>query len=63
MRLKNKDTKLLLFDEATSMLDPVTERDILLELQRSCHGKTMVFVTHRFRQLAGNANQILCVLD
>lgn len=63
IRLEQSDTKLVVVDEATSSLDPVAERDILSEFRRSRQGKTLIFVTHRFHQLARDADQILCMRD
>ncbi|KAF9242027.1 P-loop containing nucleoside triphosphate hydrolase protein [Melanogaster broomeanus] len=63
MRLNNRDTKLVVVDEATSSLDPVAERDILSEFRKLRTGKTIIFVTHRFHHLAKDADQILCMKE
>jgi ABC-type transport system involved in cytochrome bd biosynthesis fused ATPase/permease subunit len=61
MRLNNRDTRLVVVDEGTSNLDPVTERDILSEFRKSRSGKTMIFITHQYHHLAKDADQILYV--
>ncbi|KIJ09855.1 hypothetical protein PAXINDRAFT_86857 [Paxillus involutus ATCC 200175] len=63
MRLNNRDTRLVVVDEGTSNLDPVTERDILSEFRKSRSGKTMIFITHQYHHLAKDADQILCMKD
>ncbi|KAF8835766.1 P-loop containing nucleoside triphosphate hydrolase protein [Paxillus ammoniavirescens] len=63
MRLNNRDTRLVVVDEATSGLDSVSERDILSEFRKSRSGKTMIFITHQYHHLAEDADQILCMKD
>lgn len=41
-----RDGSIMIFDEATSSLDPETERQLLANLL-SEHGRTIIFVTHR----------------
>lgn len=36
----------MILDEASSALDPITERQILEEMQQSQIGKTLIWVTH-----------------
>lgn len=56
-----KDAPILLLDEASSAMDPLTERAIQQALTRLEDGRTLVVVAHRLRSIAG-ADQIL-VLD
>ncbi|KAG2121939.1 P-loop containing nucleoside triphosphate hydrolase protein [Suillus clintonianus] len=63
MRINHTDIKLVVVDEATSSLDAITERDILSKFHHVRQGKTMILVTHRFHQLAKEADQILCMKD
>ena len=42
-----KDTPLLVLDEPTEGLDPVTERELLRDLQPIMAGKTVLYITHR----------------
>ncbi|QJD85614.1 ABC transporter transmembrane domain-containing protein [Cohnella herbarum] len=52
-----RDPKLLLLDEVTSALDPVTEADINRLLQEIRHSKTIISVTHRLASVV-NADVI-----
>jgi ATP-binding cassette, subfamily C, bacterial CydCD len=42
-----KDAPILIFDEPTANLDPLTERDVLATLFETMHGKTSLLITHR----------------
>jgi len=42
-----KNPSLLILDEATANLDPVTERDLLAALDILMHGRTTLLITHR----------------
>lgn len=43
--LKNAD--IIIYDEATSSLDAITEENIMRALRLACRGKTSVFIAHR----------------
>ncbi|KAG6371979.1 P-loop containing nucleoside triphosphate hydrolase protein [Boletus reticuloceps] len=63
MCINHRTTRLVVVDEATSRLDPVAERNILSAFRNARAGKTIVVVTHRFHQLAHEADRILCMKD
>lgn len=56
-----KDSPILIFDEATSSLDSITEAKIMTALKRAVENRTSVMIAHRLGTVA-NADQIL-VLD
>ena len=56
-----KDAPILLFDEPTANLDPLTEKEVLATLFEIMHGKTSLLITHRLVGLQ-NLDQIL-VMD
>ena len=47
-----KDAPVILFDEATSSLDPSTEAEILRTLDEAAKGKTVIMVAHRESAIA-----------
>ena len=49
-------------DEPSSALDPIAERNLFNTFMRMRKGRTVIFVTHRFRQLADHADLILFVV-
>ena len=49
--LLKKDARIFLFDEATSSLDPYTEKDISAELDVIMKGKTVVYCAHRLSSI------------
>lgn len=53
-----RDADIIVMDEPTSMLDPVTERHLLKNLIGSCADKTVVYVSHRLSS-AVDADRIL----
>ncbi|KAF8447161.1 P-loop containing nucleoside triphosphate hydrolase protein [Boletus edulis BED1] len=63
MRINHCTPRLVVVDEATSRIDPVAERNILSAFRNARAGKTIVVVTHRFHQLAHEADRILCMKD
>lgn len=60
-RAAYKEAEYILFDEATNSLDANNEREIMLQLDRFFHGKTVVVVAHRLSTVRG-ADKIV-VLD
>ena len=56
-----KDAPILLLDEPTANLDPITEREVMRELFALMKGKTTLWITHRLWGLE-NADEII-VLD
>ncbi|KAJ7500376.1 P-loop containing nucleoside triphosphate hydrolase protein, partial [Mycena galericulata] len=61
MRLTSGRIKLLIADEPSSSLDPQGEFELFQNLMKERHGKTMIFVTHRFGPLTHHADLILCM--
>ncbi|MBV6633595.1 MAG: thiol reductant ABC exporter subunit CydC [Alphaproteobacteria bacterium] len=57
-RLLLKDPALLLLDEPTEGLDPVTERAVVDELKTICAGRTVILITHRLAPL-GLTNRVI----
>jgi len=55
------DPRILIFDEATAALDPVTEAEIHQRLQQVTHGRTTIIIAHRLHTLQ-HADRII-VLD
>ena len=53
---------MLILDEATSNLDPGTERDVERALEQLMHGRTVVVVAHRL-STAARADRIGVVFD
>lgn len=47
-----KDAPIILFDEATSSLDPSTEAEIINSLDEAAIGKTLIMVAHRTKAIA-----------
>jgi ATP-binding cassette, subfamily B, bacterial len=43
-----RDARLLVFDEPTAALDPHSEHDLFLRLRSLAHGRTAVYISHRF---------------
>lgn len=42
-----KNTNIIVYDEATSSLDAITEENIMGSLRQACAGKTSLFIAHR----------------
>jgi len=57
-----RNPRILIFDEATSDLDPVAEDFFLRNLQRAARGRTIVIITHRLAPLA-IADRVALVID
>jgi ATP-binding cassette subfamily B protein len=49
--LLKKDAKIYLFDEATSSLDPYTEKKITDHLDKMMEGKTVIYCAHRLSSI------------
>ncbi len=60
-RARLRDTPVLILDEATSMLDHISKRLILEQIQRWRRGKTTIIVTHDFSEI--QENKYVYVLD
>merc|ERR1719420_31706 len=56
-----KDSPILVFDEATSSLDSITEKSIMKALDKATAGRTSILIAHRLSTVV-NCDQIL-VLD
>lgn len=42
-----KNTNIIIYDEATSSLDAISEENIMKSLRKVCTGKTSLFIAHR----------------
>lgn len=60
--LLKKDAKIFLFDEATSSLDPQTEKLISNRLDKMMVGKTVIFCAHRLSSII-NVDKIHVLKD
>ena len=56
-----KDVPVILFDEATSSLDPTTEAGVLASLNDAAQGKTVIMVAHRAAAI--NACDVIILMD
>ncbi|EIW84644.1 P-loop containing nucleoside triphosphate hydrolase protein [Coniophora puteana RWD-64-598 SS2] len=63
MRLFSDDINLVTVDEPSSALDPQGECELFQRLRNARHGRTMIFVTHRFGHLTKYADLIVCMKD
>lgn len=56
-----KRAEIIIYDEATSSLDALTEENIMGALKKICHGKTSIFIAHRLATIVDA--DIIYVLD
>lgn len=56
-----RDGKIVIFDEPTSAIDPVTEEKIFSDLRKNTRGKMTIFITHN-HNMAKYADEVL-ILD
>lgn len=52
--------ELLIFDEATSFLDPESERLVRRAMEEACRGRTVILITHRLESVR-NVDQIFVI--
>ena len=63
MALFLRSPNVVVLDECTSALDPVTERDIMASLRKHVYGQTTVLsITHRLENIAPT-DRVLCLSD
>ena len=57
-----KDTPILVFDEATSSLDSITEKSIMRALKLATKGRTSIIIAHRLSTVV-HCDKILVIRD
>nr|QSX72236.1 ATP binding cassette subfamily B member 7 [Halisarca dujardinii] len=57
-----KNAPILVYDEATSSLDSITEKQILEDMRKVMHNKTSIFIAHRLSTIQ-DADEILVLAD
>ncbi|EGD82172.1 ABC transporter B family member 5 [Salpingoeca rosetta] len=57
-----KDSPILLYDEATSSLDPITEKHIMAAVDKVARGRTSLFIAHRLSTIV-DADVIFVLRD
>ena len=61
-RLAGVDVPVLILDESTSALDPRSEADVIMQLQRRASSATLLMITHRLAT-AKAADEVLFMRD
>ncbi|AKV56139.1 cysteine ABC transporter ATP-binding protein [Bifidobacterium actinocoloniiforme DSM 22766] len=61
-RIVLKDTPIVLLDEPTIGLDPVTEQELMTMIMKATAGRTLLWVTHHLQGLEG-ADQVVFLED
>ncbi|BDR54142.1 amino acid ABC transporter ATP-binding protein [Bombiscardovia apis] len=61
-RIVLKDTPVILLDEPTIGLDPVTERELMAMIMKATAGRTLIWVTHHLQGLE-DADQVIFLED
>ena len=57
-----KDTPILVFDEATSSLDSITEKSIMTALKGATQGRTSIIIAHRLSTVV-HCDKILVIRE
>ena len=50
-RVLLRNSPIMIFDEVTSHLDPISEEKILSLIEKNVNGKTIIFITHRLNRM------------
>lgn len=58
-RVLMKNPKIIILDEATSSLDPESEKQIVSELKEICKGRTCIIITHKFENYKTLVNRVI----
>lgn len=58
-RVLMKNPKIIILDEATSSLDPESEKQIISELNEICKGRTCVIITHKFENYKNLVGRVI----
>lgn len=58
-RVLMKNPKIIILDEATSSLDPESEKQIISELKEICKGRTCIIITHKFENFKSLVTRVI----